>query len=235
MNILLKLLALLLTIGVSAQQSLKQTQYAAYLTTSKMMWEKSTKLAAKEHGEESFEKALALYGLLNNTMASKDEETFKKYKDETIELLEKLIEENPNWGEPKAVLSSTYGLVMAYSPMRGMFLGMKSNSLITEALNLQPESALVQKLYSGSKLYTPEMFGGDPEEAVESFSIAIDLFAKNDETTENWFYLDTMMGLSMAYLKTGQKAKAKDILEKAIALEPNYYWAISELTKMDKS
>lgn len=233
MKTLMNLIALALTVSVSAQQTIKETQYAAYLAASKTMWEKSAELATEKHGENSFERAMALYGILSNTMASQDEETFDKYKDKTVDLLEKLIDENPEWGEPKAVLSSTYGLVMAYNPMKGMFLGMKSNSLIDEAMEQQPESALVQKLYAGSKLYTPEMFGGDPEEAVESFTKAAELYVADSEG--NWQYLDTMMGLSMAYQKLGQKEKAMELLEEAIELEPNYYWAKSELEKMRKS
>ena len=233
MKTLMNLFALVLTVSLSAQQTIKETQYAAYLTASKTMWEKSAELATDKHGEDSFERAMALYGILSNTMASQDEDTFDEYKDETVDLLEKLIDENPDWGEPKAVLSSTYGLVMAYNPMKGMFLGMKSTSLIDEAMDEQPESALVQKLYAGSKLYTPEMFGGDPEEAVESFTKATELYAV--DTKDNWLYLDSMMGLSMAYQKTGDKGKAMEILKEAIELEPNYYWAKSELAKMNKS
>ncbi len=235
MKHLIKLFALALTVSVGAQQSIKQTQYAAYLTASKTMWEKSETLASDKHGAQSFERAMALYGILNNTMASQDEETFKAYKDETIELLEKLIEDNPEWGEPKAVLSSTYGLVMAYNPMKGMFLGMKSNALIDEAMELQPESALVQKLYAGSKLYTPEMFGGDPKEAVKHFSKAMELYTTKNSIENNWLYLDAMMGLAMAYKKTGEEMKATSTLEEAIKIEPKYYWAKAELERINKS
>lgn len=215
-------------------QSIEQTQYAAYLKASKTLWEKSIDEAKKKYGEDSFETAIAMYGLLNNTMATQDEDTFDDYKDETIDLLEELIDENPDWGEPRAVLSSTYGLVMAYSPMKGMFLGMKSSSLMEEAVRLQPESPLVQKLHGGSKLYTPEMFGGDPEIAIEAFSRAIEIYEK-ESVEENWLYLDTMMGLSMAYRKTDQNEKAKEILEKAVTIEPQYYWAKSVLEKINKS
>ncbi|MEO1256699.1 MAG: tetratricopeptide repeat protein, partial [Bacteroidota bacterium] len=157
------------------------------------------------------------------------------YKDQTVDLLEKLIDENPDWGEPKAVLSSTYGLVMAYSPMKGMTLGMKSNSLMDEAMKQQPESPLVQSLYAGSKLYTPRMFGGDPKKSVVSYGKSIELYKSNQNTKENWLYLDAMMGLAMAYKNTDQIEKAKSTLAKAIATEPQYYWAKSELEKMNKS
>ena len=221
--------------GLTLAQDAQQAQYAAYLNASKTMWKKSVELAKKESGEKSFEVAFALYGLLNNTMANQDEETFEEYKDETIDLLKEIIEEQPNWGEPKAVLSSTYGLVMAYSPMKGMILGMKSSSLMSDAMELQSDSPLVQKLYGGSKLYTPEMWGGDPEIALASFSKALEIYQDAGKTEGNWLYLDTMMGLAMSYKKTDQDDKAKSTLQKAISLEPQYYWAKAELEVIDKS
>lgn len=230
MKKLITIMAVVITVVTSAQ-STKEIAYGAYLNASKTMWEKAVKSAESQNGAKSFEKAAALYGLLNNTMATQDEETFDEYKDATIELLEELIESNEEWGEPRAVLSSVYGLVMAYSPMKGMYLGMKSSSLMEDAMELQPESPIVQKLYAGSKLYTPEMFGGDPEEAVESFQKSLSLYGEKD-TKSNWLYLDTMMGLALSYNKTEQQDKAIDILEKAVTIEPLYYWGKSTLKKL---
>lgn len=226
---------LLIAAGMLSAQSIKETQYAAYLTASKTMWERSLKMSSKAHGERSLEAAMAMYGILNNTMANQDEETFDQYKDLTIEILKEIIEVNPERGEPKAVLSSVYGLVMAYSPMKGMFLGPKSTSLMSEAMKQQPESPLVQKLYAGSKLYTPTMFGGDPEEAVKSFTKAIEIYDEIGNTDSDWLYLDSMMGLAMSYQKTNNSDAAKSTLEKAIAIEPNYHWAKATLGKLSKS
>ena len=234
MKNLIFLIAFALTVSVMAQSS-NENQYTAYLKASKTMWERSIKEANQEKGEDSFEVALAMYGLLGSTMAKQDEETFDQYEEQTIYLLENLIEENPDWGEPKAVLSSTYGLVMAYSPMKGMILGMKSNSLMEDAIKLQPESPLVQKLYAGSKLYTPKMFGGDAEEAVMAFSKSIAIYREQGDTKDNWLYLDAMMGLAMAYKSLEKYDEAKATLEEAIAVEPQYYWAKATLEKINKS
>lgn len=224
---------MLMMAGLSSAQSSKEIQYAGYLNASKTMWEKSIVLAERESGAQSFEKALAMYGLLNNTMATQDEETFKDNVDQTIDLLKEIIDENPNHAESQAVLSSVYGLVMAYSPMKGMLYGMKSSSLMDEAIRLSPDSPLVQKLFGGSKLYTPEMFGGDAKQAVAAFEKAIELYEAGD-TKDNWLYMDTHMGLAMAYNKIEEREKAKEILEKAVELEPQYYWAKSTLAEFKK-
>lgn len=230
MKILITVTALMISVFCLAQTS-KEMQYAGYLTSSKTMWESSVQLAKKESGEKSFEVAIAKYGLLNNTMATQDEDTFDDHVDDTIDILKEIIEKNPSWGEPKAVLSSVYGLVMAYSPMKGMLYGSKSTSLVEEAMKLQPESPIVQKLQAGSLLYTPEMFGGDPKKAVTCFEKSISLFEKGD-VNENWMYLDSHVSAAMAYSKTEQDDKAKAVLTKAIEVEPEYHWAKAMLVEM---
>ncbi|MEP1096211.1 MAG: tetratricopeptide repeat protein [Cyclobacteriaceae bacterium] len=226
---------LLLTVaGISVGQSLDEIQYGAYIKSSKVMWDRSISVADKNHGSESFEKAMAMYGLLNSTMATKDEETFDDNVDQTVDLLKSIIEEKPDWGEPKAVLSAIYGLVMAYSPMKGMLYGSKSSSLVADALKEQDDSPLVHKVAGGSKLYTPEMFGGNPEEAVKEFERAVSLYEKMGNVANNWLYLESLVNLSMAYKKTEKIAQAKKTLNKALKVEPEYGWAMSMLASIDE-
>ncbi|SNS60394.1 Tetratricopeptide repeat-containing protein [Ekhidna lutea] len=227
-------LFMLMMAGLSLAQTSSQMQYAAYLKASKTMWERSIILAEKESGEKSFEKAVAMYGLLNNTMATQDEDTFDENVGQTVDLLKEIIERDPDNGEPKAVLSSVYGLIMAYSPMKGMLYGMKSGSLMDEAVRQSPQSPLVQKLHGGSKLYTPEMFGGDAEKAAEAFNNSLELF-ENSGVSESWLHTDTFMGLAMAYRKLGKNAEAKETLKKAVTMEPEFQWAKAVLAEMDKS
>lgn len=223
----------LLVAGATFAQNLNEIQYGGYLKASKSLWERAISVAEKQHGEQSFEKAMAVYGLLNATMATQDEETFDAYVDTASDLLKSIIEQKPEWGEPKAVLSSIYGLRMAYDPWKGMIYGGKSNSFMADAYNAQPESPLVQKLYAGSKLYTPSMFGGDVDVAKKSFMKAIEIY-ENGNDTDHWLYLNALVGLSMAYNKLDEPIKAKEILEKAIKIEPEFYWAKSILAGMNQ-
>lgn len=222
-------LLLISSVSIKAQ-NLQEIQYAAFLKSSHSLWERSISLA-ESASLSDFEKAVPMYGLLNNTMATQDEKVFKEYVDETVDFLKSVIESDPENGEPRAVLSSVYGLIMAYSPMKGMLYGGKSSSLMDEAMRLSPESPLVQKLHGGSKLYTPEMFGGSPKEAVLAYERAVELFEGGDPSG-NWLYLDTLVGLSMAYQKTDKKDLAIATLKKAIELEPEYRWAKSILASL---
>lgn len=107
--------------------------------------------------------------------------------------------------------------------MQGMFLGPKSSSIIEKAKKLNPNSTLVWKIYAGSKLFTPEMWGGDVKEAIKAFETAVKLYeSKPEALTDNWLYLDTLAFLGQAYVKDEQTKKAIDIYEKALQVEPEF-------------
>lgn len=231
MKTILTISTLIFAFIASAQTS-REMQYAAYVKSSKSMWERSVTLAEKESGAQSLEKAIAMYGLLSNTMATEDEDTFDDHIDQTIDLLKDIVENTEDNGDAKALLSSVYGLVMAYSPMKGMLYGSKSSSLATSAKETAPNSPLVQKLYAGNMLYTPEMFGGNPAEAVAAYEKSIAIFEKG-QLKNNWLYIDTLVGLAMAYQKTEKQSEAKTTLEKALEIEPEHGWAKSMLASIN--
>lgn len=174
--------------------------------------------------------ALAQYGLLAGTMRSKDEDRFDDYYDKTEENLKALSKDSKFKAEAKALLSATYGLKMAYSSMMGMVLGSKSSALIEDAIKLAPESPVVWRVEANSKLYTPEMFGGDKVAGLKAFEKSIALFEQQPASLKNnWIYMDALVFLGQAYSSQGQAAKAISTYEKALNLEPNLFWVKNEL------
>ncbi len=223
-TLVLTIITTLLTVGTIHTQSLNELQYAAYLKAGQSLWQRSIELAEKQHGPASFEATMSAYGLLNNTMANKDEATFDEYVELVVDQLSAIIKDQPQWGEPQAVLSTVYGLKMAYSPMKGIVYGGKSGSLIESAVKHQPESPLVQKLFGSYKLYTPSMFGGDAKEAVAAYTQSI-LIYEQQPTANNWLYLDALVGLALSHQKNQQTDLAIEVLEKALKIEPEFQWA----------
>jgi tetratricopeptide (TPR) repeat protein len=215
-----------------------ESSYRAYLASDikmmKSLWKEVVNsqqqtYAADKTDENALRLAVAQFGLLSATMRDKDEDLFDEYVDATEEHLEKLLKKNKKWSEASAILSGVYGLKMGYSPMKGMFLGSKSSSMIAKAKEQSPESALVWKVYANSKLFTPESFGGDIKEAIRAYEKSINLYETSGSTRFNWLYLDALAFLGQAYLKDGQSAKAIATYEKALVAEPDFHWIKNNL------
>lgn len=226
------LFILLLAGPLAAQDQADEMMYNAYLsekvapeiwkaavTVRKESWNKT------QDPKAGFQLALAQFGLLSSTMRTQDEDLFDDYYKETEENLEKLISSNKKWAEPPALLSATYGLKMGYSPLQGMFLGAKSGNLIEKAKGLDPSSPLVWKINANSKYFTPEMWGGDIHEAIESYERCISLYESSPATLKfNWMYIDALAFMGQAYLKNGDTGKAIVTFEKALHVEPEFGW-----------
>lgn len=234
----------LFSLSLSAQDQLDETMYKAYLSkdNSTETW-KNVVAARKEawtkDGRDQcvhFQLALAQFGLLSSTMRTQDETLFDEYYDAAEDDLQEIIAADKTWGEPGALLSAVYGLKMGYSPLQGMFLGSKSNSLVEKGKKLSPSSPLVWKVAANAKYFTPEMWGGDLKEAIESYEKCIALYDSKPETLKfNWMYLDALAFMGQAYMKNGDTGKAIATYEKALAAEPAFDWVKYSLLPAAKS
>jgi len=224
-------------------QSIQEIQYKAYLSGQEALtlWKQAvtaceTVLSKKPNNDTlQFNLLLAQYGAMNATMRTKDEDTFDKYYDKAVKSTDELASRNKKWGDPMALQSAMYGLKMGYSPMQGMVLGSKSSGLVEKATRINPLSPFVWKVYATSKFFTPEMFGGDIDEAIDAYKKSIQLYETQELTKTNWLYIDALAFLGQAYMKKGNKADAIAVLEKALKAEPNFDWVKNALLPKAKS
>lgn len=221
---------LVLIISVSSfQQPIQNSTYAAYLSGSMQLWERSIAQAQQEYeasntNESRFDLALTMYGGMSATMKDKDEDFFDQYVDDAMDHLEGLIDQNFRIADCKAIQSGIYGFKIAYSPWKGMFLGSKSNSTIESALREDPNSPIVQKLYGNSKLFTPETWGGDKQMAVKAYEKAILLYKNESGSQNDWMFLDTYAWLGQAYQAVDKKDKARETYLASLEMEKDFNW-----------
>ncbi len=217
-------------ISFGQKAAMDESLYAAYFSSSKTLYEKAVQKISAHYksnptNENLLNLAIAENALLSYTLKDKDEVLFDKYIDDAVKHLKTLIADKPEWGEPKALLSSAYGFKIAYSPMKGMLLGGKSSSLIEKAAKQSPESALVWRLHGSNKLFTPEQWGGDKSIALESFQKSIALFEnQEDDLSINWLYLDTLAWTGQACSANEKNKEAISVYTKALEIEPDFHW-----------
>lgn len=229
--LLIPLLMIFTSMGLP--QKLEEMNYHAYLKSDKDAWKQNVAYAFKLHqdnpsDETLFQLALTEYGLLNITMVDSDKKLFSDYADGCQERLESLTESNKYGAEAKALLSGLYGFKIAYSPMKGMLYGPKSSNLLDQAMEENPSSPIVLKMYASNQYFTPEMWGGDKEIALKAFEKSTENFRINDQE-KNWMNLDNLAWIGMIYQEEGELDKAKATWEKAIQIEPNFYWVSKSL------
>ncbi len=223
----------LLAQNVSFEQ-LNEKAYFAYLNSNMFLWKQiateADKILDLQNGNESDQiKAMKLkYGLIYCCLSNQDEATYNAYIDKTVEQVDVLMKKYPNSSEMYSISAAIMSVQMAFSPAKGMTLGSQSGKHISKALELDSNSALAWRQDASSKYFTPKMWGGDIDKAIQEFEKAISLFEEQKQT-KDWVYLDAMAWLGIAYSKTDQKEKAKLIFEKALQIEPNFIWVKNSL------
>ncbi len=169
----------------------------------------------------------AEHEIIKYSLASRDDELFDKTIDIAIEHAEKLVEQDKNWSEALALLSSLYGMKISKSWIYGPFLGPKSSELVDLAVKKDSSNPRAWLIRGISKFNTPSFFGGSVEEALLCFLRSVKLFetiSPKDSIQPNWGYLDALAWLGITYEKLGQLSSALEVYHKALKIEPNYAW-----------
>ncbi|MHA7130546.1 tetratricopeptide repeat protein [Algoriphagus namhaensis] len=218
----------LITVAMSSPQDLLRLNYRAYLNADKEIWKSNVALASKIYQDDPsvdnlFNLAQTEYGLLNISMKDEDEKMFDDYVDNCEAHLEDLLESKKYGADAKALLSSVFGFKMAYSTWKSMVLGPKSSKLLDQAVAENPNSPIVLKMLASNKYFTPAMWGGDVDKSLELFQKSSRLFAASG-TESNWMHLDNLAWEGIILTEQGRTQEAKKVYQKALELEPDFYW-----------
>jgi tetratricopeptide (TPR) repeat protein len=167
------------------------------------------------------------FTIASTYMKDQVKDKIKKYTESGFEMINKSIEGNPDF-------SDSYVMQMLLNFNRWIYEQDKMNDIIAAstqadetAKKLDPENPRYYYTSGVSSYYTPEMFGGGLDKALESLTKAYDLFQKRKEKEVYYpdWGLDNVDGfLAMCYLKRdkdGDIAKAKEFLDKGLAVNPD--------------
>ena len=146
--------------------------------------------------------------------------------DEAEQHLERALKIQPQFAEAMGLLSGVLGAKIAKSPMKGITLGPRSNSLIDEALAIAPDNPRLLLSKGIGKFNTPAAFGGSDREAEALIRRALTNFDKegNSRPWPNWGRFDAHAWLGKILAGRGDKAGARAEYQKALAIAPNSAW-----------
>lgn len=233
MKYVFALLSFLCLPALMNAQDLQAQFYQAYLNNSIEIWKNGiAQLEARykktQNDDLLLEIANAAYGSIGTCFAKQDNDTAEKMVDKTEKTLEKFLKTHKEHPDALALMAGTMGMKIALSPMKGMFLGPKSDEYIEKALQFGPASPRVHYQKGSSLYYTPSMFGGDKEKAIAHL-IQSKTFHEKCSINNNWEYLVVLATLGQAYQGIGKLEKAEEIYALALEQEPNYGWVKFQL------
>ncbi len=175
---------------------------------------------------------LASYYLASGKTAEAD-----RFASEGQQYLEKATQVDPKFAEALALNGYLVGIEVALHPDQAMELGMKSFEYLNRGLALEPDNPRIQYLNGSYLMYVPEAYGGGADRALESLAKAVALFEKEavtDPLRPSWGKDEALTYLGMAYAKKNDAERARGCFRKALAVNPAFGLAKSELAKIDK-
>lgn len=165
----------------------------------------------------------SLYRLAGRTMET-DTDASHGLLEEAESFLERSVEIEPI-ADSYALLASAIGMRID-GPISAMSLGMRSGAAMSRAKELGPDNPRVRLLEGISAFHTPGMFGGGHDAALEHFLAAIELFAEDapQPPLPAWGHAEVYAWLGQTHAAMGQVEEARTAYERALEMEPGYFW-----------
>ncbi len=156
----------------------------------------------------------------------------------TIAALKLAVKRNAHDAESQALLGTVYGMSIAASPTRALWLGPRVMGLRDKGLRDGPENPRVQYLIGMSHYHAPDLLGGK-EEALKCLLKAEKLYALEagkaaGPLEPRWGRSSCLAFIGKTYDALGKPAEADQYFRKALKLNPQDRLAREELEKRQK-
>jgi tetratricopeptide (TPR) repeat protein len=174
---------------------------------------------------------LADYRMLNQ-FSEDDEKRRERTLKDAISHLQRATKIDAEMADAWALLTGCYGQMMGMHPMRSMSLGPKANEAMKKAKTLAPKNPRVWIISGTQDYFTPSMFGGDKEQALQKFKKAARLAEQesvDDPLMPDWGHAEAHAWIGIAHMNAERYDRARTAFETALDLNPNYGWVKSAL------
>jgi len=171
--------------------------------------------------------ALADYGLSMNAGIKENKDNIRKYTESGINLINKSIDENPEFADSFVLLEILNFNRWQYEQEKMQEIISATQSADASAMKLDPNNPRLILTNGISHFYTPEAFGGGVKIAIPEFEKSIELFKNRKEKKE--IYPDWGIDMAMGYMALslmkrdddGDMKKAKTLMDEALKMNPD--------------
>jgi tetratricopeptide (TPR) repeat protein len=185
------------------------------LLASRESFQRCTRIEEKD-SVCNYDLARCEFYLAKAEVLQKNQEAADKWEDAAIADVQHAIALNDRSADAHALLSDLYGSKI-HGMISGMHFGPKANTEIQRAFQLDPNCPQAFTVIGRKYLYSPSVFGGDIEKAIDSFKKATAIDPSNDEA---------FVWLAIAYRKKGEVERAHQALSVALHLNSRSVFAI---------
>lgn len=182
--------------------------------------------AAEHQALAHYYAALADYRI-NNQLPEDAEDEREQVLGDATEHLKKATTINKEFADAWALLTGIYGQRMGLNPMQAMSLGSNADEAMSRARELAPENPRVWIISGTQDYFTPSMFGGDKERALEKFKKAARLAEQesvDDPLMPNWGHAEAYTWIGIAHMEAERYEQAQTAFQTALEINPDYGW-----------
>lgn len=181
--------------------------------------------AAETQDEEwqSYYGALLAYRLA--LLAKNDELRAWPFTQQCVDRLNRALVIDPGSAEALALQSACLALQSHMDPWRSPLAAPLSRARIDKALKLAPENPRVLLLAALASRDRPRLFGGDTQQAFVLMQRAVSAFERQrgrPPGLPGWGAADAFTDLAQEYLTRGEALAARNVLERALLVAPDF-------------
>jgi hypothetical protein len=178
---------------------------------------------ARDEEWRSYYAALLAYRLA--LLAKNDETRAWPFTERCVDRLNQALLLEPGSAEALALQSACLAVQSRLDPWRSPLAAPLSLARIDKALKLAPGNPRVLLLGAEGARDRPKFFGGDEQQAFALLQRAVDAFEEQHGRTQevpDWGAADAFTGLAREYLTRGHTIAARNVLERALLVAPDF-------------
>jgi tetratricopeptide (TPR) repeat protein len=158
--------------------------------------------------------------------SAEETRAMRELLDRAVQMLEKSASLR-RLPETHALLGAIYGRKAGLvGGMGAMEPGMRAGSELERAVEMGPENPRVWLLQGTNALFTPAMWGGGDDKALEALQKAVQLFGADAQRAPlpTWGRAEAHAWLGMVHQRRRDYERARAAFNEALRLEPSYAW-----------
>ena len=238
MKCFLKILLLLFIVNNSlfSQQNTRQLTYDSFAAKNFSLWpeliEKQEKKIMNDSGSciEILETMKDYYGYIGHLLDINDKKNADIWCKKAKKFFSKVSKPYLNDADFIAYNSLLTAFEIAISPYKAPLLAPSMFLNARKSINLNPNSAVSNLSYGNFLYFFPEALGGDKNKALEHYTKVFQYFEENKDVADNdWRYLYIISTLGVVNERLGNLSVARDWLNYALSICPEYAYVIEVL------